>query len=253
MLPLPQLIISWAFLISLNIQAIFITTDDLQNVYAITAENSLIKFDSTGIKQSTYNQIRYGQLKFVDATNPLKIILSYPDYGMVVMLDNTLSEIAVISLKLYGIHNYASVCFSSRDNNFWVYDEDEYKLKKLDRNGNTILTSTDMIMQLGETIHPVYMQEANQYLYMSDTTKGILVFDLYGVYYETLPFTNVKKFQVKQDQIFFSFENELHRYQMKTLDEKGIVLPDSTDAIDLRLENNRLYLLTKDELKFYTY
>jgi len=106
---------------------------------------------------------------------------------------------------------------------------------------------------LGETIHPVYMQEANQYLYMSDTTKGILVFDLYGVYYETLPFTNVKKFQVKQDQIFFSFENELHRYQMKTLDEKGIVLPDSTDAIDLRLENNRLYLLTKDELKFYTY
>jgi len=71
--------------------------------------------------------------------------------------------------------------------------------------------------------------------------------------YETLPFTNVKKFQVKQDQIFFSFENELHRYQMKTLDEKGIVLPDSTDAIDLRLENNRLYLLTKDELKFYTY
>jgi hypothetical protein len=134
-----------------------------------------------------------------------------------------------------------------------VYDEDDYKLKKLDRNGNIIITSTDMIMQMGEVIHPAYMQEANQYLFMSDTSKGILVFDLYGVYFETLPFKNVKKFEVKGDRVFFKEGDHLHSYQMKTLEEKQIALPATNDFIDVRLESNRLYLLSKSELSFYRY
>jgi len=253
MISVAQIVINWMFLLSLSIESAFITTDDLQNVYVITAENSLVKFDSTGRKQFVYNQNRFGQLEFVDATNPLKLVLSYPDFGTVVMLDNTLSEVGVVLLKQFGVYNYATVCFSSRDNNFWVYDEDDYKLKKLDRNGNIIITSTDMIMQLGEVVHPAYMQEANQYLYVSDTSKGILVFDLYGVYFETLPFKNIKKFEVKGDRIFFKEGDHLHSYQMKTLEEKLIALPATNDFIDVRLESNRLYLLSKSELSFYRY
>jgi len=102
-------------------------------------------------------------------------------------------------------------------------------------------------------VHPAYMQEANQYLYVSDTSKGILVFDLYGVYFETLPFKNIKKFEVKGDRIFFKEGDHLHSYQMKTLEEKLIALPATNDFIDVRLESNRLYLLSKSELSFYRY
>src|ERR1044071_2201469 len=105
MLPVTQIVITWAFLISINIESTFITTDYLQNAYVINSQNSLVKFDSAGNKLFTYNSTRRGQLKFVDATNPLKLILSYPDFGDVVMLDNTLSEVGVISLKLMGISN----------------------------------------------------------------------------------------------------------------------------------------------------
>ncbi|MFI5135908.1 MAG: hypothetical protein ACHQD9_08655, partial [Chitinophagales bacterium] len=210
-------------------------------------------YDSLGRKMSTYNSTRLGSLQFVDATNPLKLVLSYPDFGNVVMLDNTLSEVGTVNLKLIGILNYKTICFSSRDNNFWVYDEDDYKLKKVDRNGNIILESTDMLLQLGDVIHPVYMQEQNQYLFVSDTSKGLLVFDLYGVYYETLPFKNVKKFQVNDDRIYFLQGDHLHMYQMKSLDEKDIVLPGNETIIDTRLGNNRLYLLSADSLLIYRY
>jgi hypothetical protein len=107
-----------------------------------------LKIDSVGNILFKYNQNLYGQLKLVDATNPMKLILSYPDYGTVVMLDNTLSEVGVVSLKKIGIYDYHALCFSSRDNNCWVFDENDYKLKKIDRNNNIILESTDMFQQL---------------------------------------------------------------------------------------------------------
>ena len=253
MLPITQIVLKWILLTSLSVNATFLSTDYLQNAYVITSKNSLAKIDSTGSILFTYNQNRYGQLKFVDATNPLKLILSYPDYGTVVMLDNTLSEVGIISLKPLGIGDYHALCFSSRDNNFWVFDENVFKLKKIDRNGNVILESSDMFQQLGFAIHPVYMQEENQLLFLSDTSLGILVFDVYGVYYSTLPFKNILKFQVRDDEIFFREENQLHFYQLNTLAEKKIRLPDSTGILDARMESNRLYLLSDSLLKIYSF
>lgn len=253
MLSVTQVVLNWVLLTSLNINATFLTTDYLQNAYVIDAKNSLEKIDSLGNTLFTYNQNLYGQLKLVDATNPLKLILSYPDYGTVVMLDNTLSEIGVVSLKKIGIYDYHALCFSSRDNNFWVFDENDFKLKKIDRNNNIILQSTDMFQQLGFAIHPVFMQEENQFLFLSDTARGILMFDIYGVYYETLPFKNIMKFEVRNDQLFFWDGNHLHSWQMKTLEEKAIVLPPFTYLLDVRIENSRLYLLQKDSLTIYKF
>src|SRR5437016_5395291 len=107
-----QVILNWVLFTLLNINATFLTTDYLQNAYVITSQNSLVKIDSAGNILFTYNQNRFGQLNFVDVTNPLKLILSYPDYQTVVMLDNTLSEVGTISLKQIGIYNYHALCFS---------------------------------------------------------------------------------------------------------------------------------------------
>jgi len=253
MVAVSQVVLNWILLTSLNMNATFFTTDYLQNAYIIDLKNSLRKIDSVGNTLFTYNQNLYGQLKLVDATNPMKLILSYPDYGTVVMLDNTLSEVGVVSLKKIGIYDYHALCFSSRDNNFWVFDENDYKLKKIDRNNNIILESTDMFQQLGYAIHPVFMQEENQWLFLSDTTRGILMFDIYGVYYETLPFKNILKFEVRNDQIFFRDGDHIHSSQMKTLAEKNIELPHFDNLLDARIENSRLYLLQKDSLTIYKF
>ncbi len=253
MLTIPQIIISFIITISIKVDATFLTTDYLQNSYYITADNSLAKIDSAGTLLFTYNQNQYGRLQFIDATNPLKILLSYPDYGTVIIVDNTLSEIGKISLRQNGILSYSAVCFSPVDNNIWIFDEQDFKLKKYDRNNNTVIESSDMFSLIGKAIHPVCMQEDNQYLYLTDPMEGIVVFDIYGTYYQTLPFRGIRKFQVKNDQLFYQHENALRSYHLKTLEEKDIQLPDSTDIIDVRIEKNRLYLLTKSRLDIYKY
>ena len=253
MVTVSQVIISFIIVTSIATNAIFLTTDYLGNSYYITEANSLEKIDSAGTLLFTYNQNLYGKLQFVDASNPLKIILSYPDYGTLVIVDNTLSEIGTISLRQNNILSYRAVCFSPVDNNIWIFDEQDFKLKKFDRNNNTLIESSDMFSLIGKAIQPLCMQEHNQYLYLSDPSEGIIVFDIYGTYYQTLPFKGISKFQVRNDQLFYRHENTLRSYHLTTLEEKEIPLPDSTEVIDARIEKNRLYLLTKNDLKIYKY
>ncbi|MBA3647059.1 MAG: hypothetical protein H0W62_00670 [Chitinophagales bacterium] len=253
MLPAVNVILSFIFLISVKIDASFITTDYLQNAYLISGNSSLVKMDSAGNILFTYNQNLYGSLRSVDATDPLKIILTYPDYGTIVMVDNTLSELSVMRLRQIGILNFNVACVASRDNSVWVFDEQDYKLKKIDRNNAISLESSDMFSLIGKAVHPSYMRERDQYVYITDPDIGILIFDNYGIYKETLPFKNITKFQVRNDQVLFRVQNALHTYQVTTIMEQKITLPDSIDIMDISIERNRLYLLKKDELKLFKF
>jgi hypothetical protein len=169
------------------------------------------------------------------------------------MLDNTLSEVSVIPLRQSGILSYSSVCFSSQDNNIWFFDTQDYKLKKMDNNKNIIIESSDMFALIGKAIHPVFMQEKDQYIYLSDPQVGIVVFDIYGTYYQTLPLLDLTKFQVMADQLFFQKGPQLQSLQLKTLEEKNIPFPDGIDPLDVRIEQDRLYLLKKEGLDIYRY
>lgn len=253
MLSLLQIVLNFVLLVSVKTDAGFITTDYLQNGYLITARNELQKVDSAGNLLATFNQNRYGRLAFADATNPMRLVLSYPDYGTIVILDNTLSEISALSLRKINIQSYSATCFSSLDNNIWVFDDQDYKLKKIDKNNDVIVESGDMFSLLGNAIHPVYMQENDQYIYLSDPAEGIVIFDIYGTYYQTLPFKNIGKFQVRGGQLFFQEADSLHAYQLKTVESKYISLPDTAAVEDVRIEKNRLYVLRKDHLDIYSY
>ncbi len=248
-----QVVLNFMLLVSVKTDALFITTDYLQNGYLITAHNELQKVDSAGNLLATFNQNRYGRLAFADATNPMQLVLSYPDYGTIVILDNTLSEISALSLRKINIQSYSAACFSSHDNNIWIFDDQDYKLKKIDKNNDIIVESGDMFSLLGHAVHPVYMQENDQYIYLSDPAEGILIFDIYGTYYQTLPFKNISKFQVRGSQLYFREADALHAYQFKTLESKNISLPDTAAVEDIRIEKNRFYLLRKDRLDIYSY
>ncbi|MBK9731463.1 MAG: hypothetical protein IPO83_09255 [Chitinophagaceae bacterium] len=253
MLPLLQIVISFVLLTSVKTDATFLTTDYLQNGYIITSGNEFQKVDSSGNLLVTYNQNRYGKLFFADATNPLRLVLSYPDYGTVVMLDNNLSEVNALSLRKINIQSYSATCFSSIDNNIWVFDDQDFKLKKIDRNNDIVIESGDLFSLLGKALHPVFMQEDDQYVYLTDPDEGIVIFDIYGTYYQTLPFKNIHKFQVRSGQLFFQEAETLRSYELKTLELKNIALPDAAQVIDVRIEKSRLYVLRQGQLDIYSY
>lgn len=230
-------------------EATFLTTDKLGNAYVII-ENQLLQFDLKGKPKANYSENNLGALRFVDAGNPMKILLFYPDFARLILLDSKLSPQSTINLRELKINQPLTAC-NSKENGYWVYDREDDQLKKLDQNLQIIQKSGNLTQEIGYQIQPGIMVEDNGFVYINNPSSGILVFDRFGAYYKTIPFKNLVNFQVIEKDILFINNNKLFRFDSSSLSETEVLLPQHDLIRTARIEQHQLYLLTSDTLNFY--
>ena len=249
--PVQTITIIFSLIASLQLNSRYITSDKINNFYTITGDNELTKYDSTGKKLYSYDAYQYGKLQAVDASNPLEIICLYPDYFTVVMLDNSLSVINSFNLSIAGISQVSAAC-SSNDGYLWVWDSQEQKLKKLDNLLNVKRQSQDAITLFGQAIYPNFMVERNNFVYMNVPSMGVLVFDIFGTYSLTVPLKNLSNFQIINDKIYYTRNDSLSTFQLKTDAVQHIALPDTGVIQQVSIQQGRLFILKKNQVILYS-
>ncbi|MBS1616779.1 MAG: hypothetical protein JST06_11755, partial [Bacteroidetes bacterium] len=164
-----------------------ITTDELGNIYAILQDNTFARYDaqcdSTGYYRSTLN----GPLGSADVSNPLRVLLFFPSFSKLQVLDRQLSLKAELDLRTLNFFSTHAIATAS-DGKIWVYDPLRARLVKLDETGARSLESNDLRELLPFVPHANALLERNQRLYLNDTSQGMLVFDAFATYITTLPF-----------------------------------------------------------------
>lgn len=246
---------NYELLTTIATQSKVITTDFLKNVYAVTEDNKLVKYDSTGTAVATFSDNRYGTLTSADATSPFNVLLFYKDFATVVTTDMRLTTKRLFRLSSLGINNASAACLSY-DNYVWVYDTDAARLKKINANYEIIQQSIDLRLLLGEAVVPDFMIERDGLIYMNVPGMGILMFDLQGTFYSSVSNTDLGKdnlhhFQVIQQKIVYFDQESLFVYNISTQEQEGIALPRTTAIKDVKVERGRLFILTDDKLQVY--
>lgn len=231
------------------------TTDNLGNIYLLSSANQIKKVNQKGDSIAVYNDVkRYGNVFSIDATNPLKVLVYYKDFATVVALDRLLNVRNIIDFRKQNILQVTAVT-SSYDNNIWLFDELDSKLKKVDDNGNVLTESTDFRQIFDSVPSPVVMYDRDGQLYLYDPQKGLLVFDYYGG----------KKSNLRL----------LHLYDLQVIDKNTITARDSAHIVlykpatlqlfnftpfneqqrfsKINFNGNLIYCLTKNgELEIYS-
>ncbi len=230
--------------------AIF-TTDHLGNAYVI-AENQLLQFDPQGKPKATYSETNLGTLRSIDASNPMKILLFYPDFAQINILNSKLSVQSTIRLRPLGITQPTLICNSGNEG-YWIFDLQDFQLKKIDLNLQVQFESGNISQNVGYNVLPNFLVEADNFVYLNNPSTGILVFDLYGTYYKTIPIRDLTSFQVIADELVYVSGNKLISFHMKKLEQKEILLPSHDSFISARLEPKELFLLTTASLNFYSF
>lgn len=230
-------------------QARSITTDELGNVYVTTRDNALTQYNASGDSLTSFRNIKNGQLDWVDASNPMKILAYYGRFGKVVLLDKQLSLLNEIDLRKLGLFEVGAIGVAS-DGNIWLYDNTSAQLLKLDERLQVIGRSNDLRVETQEVPRPSSLLEKEGQVYLCDPRLGVLIFDRYGNYRTTLAFQNITSVQVFGDQILYYKDQALHLYNRKTFASPSIGLP-MVPNIGARIERERLYVLQKDRLFVY--
>lgn len=236
---------------SIPFQEATFTTDNLGNTYVI-AGNQLLEFDGQGKPKYNYSERNLGMLRSVDASNPMKIVLYYPDFAQINILSSKLALQSTINLRPLGIMQPTLICNSGNEG-YWAFDLQDFQLKKIDLNLRVTMESGNITQSVGYSILPDFLTEADHYVYLNNPTTGILVFDLYGSYYKTIPIKNLKAFQIIGDELLYVEKNKLISFHLKKLEEKEILLPPCDSLVHARIEQKELFLLTTASLNFYSF
>jgi hypothetical protein len=226
----------------------YFTADNLDNIYLVNnTTNQLKKINGDGDSIGVFNDIRkYGKLFSIDATNPLKILLYYKKFSTIVVLDRLLNVRNTINLGKKNIFKVKAIA-TSYDNNIWLFDEGESKLKKIDENGEVVMESVDFRTLFDVVPSPSQITDQDGFLYLYDSSKGFYTFDYYGALKNNIPFLNWNSTAVIGKSLYGFGDSILYQYQTASLKLKEYPTPGFfKTAAQIKVANNKVYLLQKD-------
>ncbi|HSC54832.1 MAG TPA: hypothetical protein VLC98_14465 [Phnomibacter sp.] len=228
--------------------------DNLGNLYLFSTNQQLKKLDAKFDSVCMFNDVRrYGSLYAIDASNPLRIILWYKDFSTLVILDRFLNVRTSINLNAVGILQCGAVA-QSYDNNIWLFDDLDNKLKKIDEEGNLLLESADFRMLFDNPPHPHRLEDFNKQLYAYDSTRGLLLMDYFGAYQKLLPYTGWKNLQGVGKGLTATDGTNFIYLKADGIQMNTLPMPaDMKQAKKIRLQGNHLFVQTdKGYLQLYT-
>lgn len=228
------------------------SVDNLENIYLLTTAGQLKKINSTGDSLAVFNDVkRFGSVSSIDVTNPLKILLYYKNFATIVVLDRFLNSVNTINLRKQNIFSVNTIA-TSYDNNFWLFDEQDYKLKKIAANGSLLLETTDFRMLFDTVPSAVQLTDRNNFIYLYDTAKGFFIFDYYGSFKNRLAFLNWHNIAISEKNIYGFSNNKLYSYQLNSLTLKEYPLSSLWGNYTiLKAINGKVYVLKNNGVFIY--
>ena len=229
------------------------TVDNLGELYIINTDNQLKKYDEKGDSVGVFNQVtKYGKLSYVEAQNPWKAILFYQNYLTVVLLDKYLNVLTNINLRNQNIFRVKAVT-TSYDNNIWLFDEQDYKLKKIDDNGKDLFESVDFRLLFDSVPTPQKIIDYDGFVYLYDPEKGLYTFDYYGSFKNRLSFLHWTDIEIIDKQIYGFDKDYLYHYVPPFPDVKKFILsPSLQNNNSIKVSNHRIYILKNQRLEIYS-
>jgi hypothetical protein len=235
---------------TIKVESDFITSDNQSNIYIVKG-NELTKYDKTGKELYKYSNKNFGNISFVDASNMLKILVFYKDFLQVVLLDNTLSlNGEPVSLEQIGYVQGQLAC-TSHNSGMWIYDQQNFEIVRLDQNLIQTQKTGNLTAMLNTDLQPNFLLEYNNRVYLNNPSSGVLIFDVYGTYYKTLPVQTSLRFQPLGDWVYFFSGKNVKAYNILTSEEKQFEIP-LTDFQNFRLEMGILILQAQNSIFLYT-
>lgn len=230
----------------------YFNVDNLDNIYLVTNNNRLKKVNPNGDSVAVFNDVKkYGNPSAIDVTNPLKTLLYYKNYSTVVVLDRLLTVRNTINFRNQNIF-YVNNVTLSYDNYIWIFDEEDFKLKKIDEEGKLLQATIDWRTLFDTVPAPVKIIDKNNFVYLYDPEKGFYIFDYYGGFKNRLAFLNWTDVEVNGNTVYGFSNNKLYSYELKSLQLKEYKLPSFFGKFSsIKAMNGKVYLLNEDGIDIY--
>jgi hypothetical protein len=225
----------------------FVAEDSFHNKYSL--ENGNIRQLSPDSTIVMYSNRQFGSVTDIDVSDPFNIITFFKDFGVVILLDNNLSEKNIIyPHQLHENDLPSQICYSSK-HGFWAYFPNSFQLARFNFRGDRTTISENLNLGTGLNTDALFMQENNELLFLY--AQGIWVFDLHANFLYHIQQIQTPMIQVKENKIFYLINNRMHVYDFFLKQEDVFLLPEKEIKYFFVKNQQAIYLQTSVSLLEY--
>ncbi len=226
-----------------------VEVDEHGDVYLVNTEKQLIKFNSGLDTLYIFNE-KSAEVEHVAPQNALKILIFNKSLNTIQFLDKTLSP-SVDELNLDEVNiPLVDAVGISKDNNFWLFDQYDQSLKKFDAKMNMISTSGNLTNITGLNWSPTKLKEIDNRVFVCDSSNGIMEFDFFGSYVQSINLKVKSNFYYNQSSIWFLRNDSLVIHDILLQEESKFSFPQK-NLVDFAFYKSQFYLLTQEKLYIY--
>ena len=242
------------YLFTIPQKADFATVDNLSNTYLLKGFEAE-KYDSTGKFVSRYSNNRLGTPAFLDASNPLKLLVWYADFQTAVFLDRNMTELGRLNLLEAGFPAVRRIAMAF-DGNLWAYDEASSQLFKLSASGEKILESQPLNLEFVKRFAPTCIRDdGGQGVYISDPAQSLAAFNPYGQFDKTLPFNGLENFEVIDGTLYFTEPGGIRAQALQGFSSRKIAFASTMQlkGVSFWLSKQKILVLTDAGVEIYRF
>ncbi len=231
-----------------------LNTDDVGNVYVVLKDRSVIKYNDQGDSVGLYNNITLGPIQAIDAYNTLMVLLYYPNFNQIVLLDRLMTQQSSIDLRKKNLFQVSGIGLAI-DNTILVYDITTAKLMRMNDQLNVLMQSNDLRQELEQVIAPEQILDKDSLIYLITPNIGIHVFNKMFRYLQFVPIKDIDLVQKFGNQLVYLAGDKLKIINVHTFEQTFMSIPkiDNEKIVDVKLSRNYMYVLTNKSLKMFTY
>ena len=230
-----------------------IRIDPLSNRYFLTEEMQILKYKPDGTFWNRYENNRLGIIGNLDVSNPFQVLVFYPQYQILVLLDNNLAETGRLNFNSIGFGNIRTAGISD-DNNIWVLDEGSRQVYKVSTAGEKKVQG---IPYFGFNIladKPIFIQQKSNYVYISQEGQKVQVFDIFGKWVKSIDLENFKSVVYIGNNLYYDDGTNILEYPIDIMNigtELRTIPINETKSITYDVVKNKFYGLNKENQIIY--
>jgi len=206
-----------------------LASDGKGNYFISDDKNSLYKFaDSKNI--SNVNTKVFGSINKIDCSNPFEIYSYHMDQNIVVYYDNMLNIRGETRLNDVGFSNISAMA-RSYDNGLWIFNMENFQLQKINKAGEILAESYNLLTLLRHELNIIDIKEFDNKVYLLDSEKGVLQFDLFGTHITTFYLDNVEQIEMVENGFIYVADGKISNYNFISRDIISLNMKVPTDYV----------------------
>jgi hypothetical protein len=234
----------------IEVRARQVQADPLGQVYWLDDAGVSRMEPATG-KVIHYSNRRQGPVSFLDASDPLNILLFYQETGVIEFLDKNLAPKNFHNpMEGWPETGLPSLVCLSRQEGFWAYFPQTMSLKRYDMRFRPRSVARNIGQQLTGFTDPAFMTESQNRLFIKGRNGEVFVFDSFANFLFSIPGVDSSHFQVHGDYLIYFSTNKMHLFNFIKRTETVFLLPHE-NVVRGFLQGQQLILQTQTGIHRY--